>query len=90
MLRRAGSRSSAQEIWLENIFELLQTFRACASVEFIARRLGLEIVYADLGDNVSGLLISKGKSTTIAVQKGDPENRQRFTIAHELVRMPRR
>jgi Zn-dependent peptidase ImmA (M78 family) len=29
-------------------------------------------------------LISKGDSTVIAVQQGDPLNRQRFTIAHEI------
>jgi hypothetical protein len=34
--------------------------------------------------SVSGLLVSKGDSTVIAVQETDPSNRQRFTIAHEI------
>jgi Zn-dependent peptidase ImmA (M78 family) len=54
------------------------------NVDSIAEGLGLEIVYADLGENVSGLLISKGDSTMIAVQENDPPKRQRFTIAHEI------
>ena len=53
-------------------------------VNAVAKALGLEVVRLDLGENVSGLLISKGKSTVIAVQENDPPNRQRFTIAHEI------
>jgi Zn-dependent peptidase ImmA (M78 family) len=53
-------------------------------VQLVAKRLGLKVVHAELGDDVSGLLISKGDSTVIAVQQGDPLNRQRFTIAHEI------
>jgi Zn-dependent peptidase ImmA (M78 family) len=53
-------------------------------VKLIAQRLGLTIVTLELGDDVSGLLVSKGDSTVIAVQDGDSENRQRFTIAHEI------
>jgi Zn-dependent peptidase ImmA (M78 family) len=44
----------------------------------------LTIVYLDLGEDVSGLLISKGGSTVIAVQETDSLSRQRFTIAHEI------
>jgi Zn-dependent peptidase ImmA (M78 family) len=53
-------------------------------VERLAQRLGLKIVHLELGEDVSGLLISKGGSTVIAVQERDPLNRQRFTIAHEI------
>jgi Zn-dependent peptidase ImmA (M78 family) len=53
-------------------------------VRLIAQRLGLTIVSLDLGEDVSGLLLSKGDSTVIAVQHGDNEKRQRFTIAHEI------
>lgn len=53
-------------------------------VELVAQRLGLSIVQLDLGEDVSGLLISKGDSTVIAVQKSDSPNRKRFTIAHEI------
>jgi len=55
-------------------------------VELVANKLGLKVIYANLGENenVSGLLISKGDSTIIAVQETDSHNRQRFTIAHEI------
>ena len=53
-------------------------------VDQVAKRLGLKVVHLDLGDDVSGLLISKGDSTVIAVQKSDPPNRRRFTVAHEI------
>src|ERR1700735_758496 len=53
-------------------------------VEQIARRLKLKVVNFDLGEDISGLLISKGDSTTIAVQESDHTNRKRFTIAHEI------
>ena len=64
--------------------------RACGitrppvDVERVARHLGLKIAYAELGEDVSGLLISKGPMSVIAVQASDSENRQRFTIAHEI------
>jgi Zn-dependent peptidase ImmA (M78 family) len=53
-------------------------------VKHVARHLGLRITYAYLGREVSGLLISKGSANQIAIQAGDPHNRQRFTIAHEI------
>jgi Zn-dependent peptidase ImmA (M78 family) len=53
-------------------------------VKAVAKRLRLKILEMDLGEDVSGLLISKGDSTIIAVQKGDSLNRRRFTIAHEI------
>jgi Zn-dependent peptidase ImmA (M78 family) len=54
------------------------------NVEQVAKRLGLKVVHLDLGDDVSGLLISKGDSTMVAVQESDHPKRQRFTIAHEI------
>jgi len=54
------------------------------NVQQVAKRLGLKVVHAELGEDISGLLISKGDSTVIAVQESDPPNRKRFTIAHEI------
>jgi Zn-dependent peptidase ImmA (M78 family) len=54
------------------------------NVEGIADALGLRIVIEDLGDDVSGLLVSRDGKATIAVKKGDPTVRRRFTIAHEI------
>lgn len=54
------------------------------NVEGIAKSLGLEVLYADLGEEVSGLLISDGASAQVCIQESDPPVRQRFTIAHEI------
>ncbi|HXI44297.1 MAG TPA: ImmA/IrrE family metallo-endopeptidase [Bryobacteraceae bacterium] len=53
-------------------------------VERVARHLGLKIAHAELGEDVSGLLISKGATSVVAVQASDHPNRRRFTIAHEI------
>lgn len=53
-------------------------------VEYVAKQLRLSIAYVELGTDVSGLLISKGDATVIAVQASDPANRQHFTVAHEI------
>ncbi len=53
-------------------------------VEKIASRLRLPIVRADLGGEVSGLLITKRGAASICVHQDHHPNRQRFTIAHEI------
>jgi len=58
--------------------------RPPVDVERVARHLKLKVAHADLGEDVSGLLISKGDSTVIAVQASDAPKRKRFTIAHEI------
>jgi Zn-dependent peptidase ImmA (M78 family) len=58
--------------------------KAPIDLQLVAKRLRLKVVYLDLGEDISGLLISKGDSTLIAVQESDHPNRQRFTIAHEI------
>lgn len=64
---------------------LAEPFQAAPiDVERVARGLRLKVVHMDLGEDVSGLLISKGDSTVIAVQNRDHNNRRRFTIAHEI------
>lgn len=68
----------------EALADALNFRKAPVDVEAVTEHLRLRLVYMDLGDDVSGLLISKGDSTVIAVQKSDPLNRQRFTIAHEI------
>jgi Zn-dependent peptidase ImmA (M78 family) len=68
----------------EALAEALGFKKPPVNVEQVAKRLGLKVVRVDLGDDISGLLISKGDSTTIAVQDSDPHKRQRFTIAHEI------
>jgi Zn-dependent peptidase ImmA (M78 family) len=53
-------------------------------VDAIARAVGLDVRYAPTTDDVSGALIRNGKSAVIAVNSAQHENRQRFTIAHEI------
>lgn len=68
----------------ERLAERLGDNSAPVNVEKIAERLGLPIVYAELGAGVSGLLVSDGAEAHICVQKRDPLVRRRFTIAHEI------
>ena len=50
----------------------------------IATALGLKVVSADLGADVSGLLVRTAEGSRICVASGDPITRRRFTIAHEI------
>ncbi len=76
-IRSARNRAEAlvQEFGIKN---------APVDVDSIARNLGLPIVYLDLGDDVSGLLVTESNSSCIAVQENDARTRQRFTVAHEI------
>lgn len=58
--------------------------RAPVPVDNIARALGIDVRYAPTTDDVSGALIRNGSSAIIAVNSAQHENRQRFTIAHEI------
>lgn len=57
----------------------------------IASTLGVQVMEADLGDNISGALVkSKGKEPTILLNAQDAPNRKRFTCAHELGHLAKR
>jgi len=58
--------------------------RAPVPVDTIALAMGLDVRYAPTSDDVSGALIRDGKNAIIAVNSAHHENRQRFTIAHEI------
>lgn len=58
--------------------------RAPVPVEAIARALGVDVRYAPTTDEVSGALVRSGGGAIIAVNSAQHENRQRFTIAHEI------
>ena len=53
-------------------------------VEAIAASLGVRVERADLGDDVSGVLVRRGGQAVIGVNWTHHPSRQRFTIAHEL------
>lgn len=67
----------------EKLVERLGITAPPVDVEKVARALKLKVIEANLGPDVSGLLISDGVTAQICVQKSDPEVRRRFTIAHE-------
>jgi Zn-dependent peptidase ImmA (M78 family) len=53
-------------------------------VRKIASQLGLRVVEEELGEDVSGALVSNPKRAAILVNSDHHDNRKRFTIAHEL------
>lgn len=50
----------------------------------VAHALGIRVTEANLGSDVSGVLISKDGAVTICVHKPHHPNRKRFTVAHEI------
>ena len=50
----------------------------------VAQYLEARILYEDMDDDMSGLLVVKGGKRAIGVNKKHHRNRQRFTIAHEI------
>jgi Zn-dependent peptidase ImmA (M78 family) len=57
------------------------------AVDKIAKGEGATIVFTHFNNEVSGLLLRQGSEKTIAVEKEQPDARQRFTIAHELAHL---
>jgi Predicted Zn peptidase len=54
-------------------------------VEKLANEMGAKVLYADLKDNISGMLEQDSNgSWVIRVNKSHHPTRQRYTIAHEL------
>ena len=68
----------------EKLLDRLGIVSVPVDVEFIAKKLGVEIVSEDLGPDVSGLLVTRGRTSTIGVHERHAPVRRRFTIAHEL------
>lgn len=58
--------------------------RAPVPVEELAKGLNIDVRYSEGSDDVSGALIRNADAVVIAVNSAQHENRQRFTIAHEL------
>lgn len=50
----------------------------------VLKSLNVRVHPEDMDDETAGVLIVKGEQRHILVNKGHPENRRRFTIAHEL------
>ena len=68
----------------QKLLEANKVVRAPISVEELARALDIDVRFSETSDDVSGALIRSADSVVIAVNSAQHENRQRFTIAHEL------
>lgn len=66
------------------ILALWRQTRPPIDVDFLADKAGVNLVYDDLDDDVSGFLAKKDELVHLAVNKNHHPNRQRFSIAHEL------
>jgi len=53
-------------------------------VNDIAERLGLPVMETNLGEGVSGVLVTEGGRSYIGVQKADHLHRKRYTTGHEI------
>jgi Zn-dependent peptidase ImmA (M78 family) len=53
-------------------------------IEMIAKMLGARVVPTDFNNEISGVLVRRGRETVIGVAKEQSKTRQRFTIAHEI------
>jgi Zn-dependent peptidase ImmA (M78 family) len=58
--------------------------KAPIDVDRIAKELGLRVVSANLGEDVSGLLITNEEGSIVCLQELDAPVRKRFTLAHEI------
>ena len=68
----------------EKLIDRLDVREAPVEVDKIANALGLKVFTEDLGKEISGVLVSRDGTASIAVRKSDPPVRRRFTIAHEI------
>jgi Zn-dependent peptidase ImmA (M78 family) len=81
---RSPVRTETARREAENLVERFGANTAPVDVNKIAKALGLQIVYSELGENVSGLLVTRDGTSAICVRETDALVRQRFTIAHEI------
>ena len=58
--------------------------RPSIKVDDVARSLGLTVRYEPTTADISGALYRRGRKAIIGVNRDNPKNRQRFTIAHEI------
>src|ERR1700686_163474 len=77
-------RRNAIERAAQKLLEANEVTRAPIPVEELAHALNIDVRFSETSDDVSGALIRNADSAVIAVNSAKHENRQRFTIAHEL------
>ncbi|MGB6298876.1 MAG: ImmA/IrrE family metallo-endopeptidase [Rivularia sp. (in: cyanobacteria)] len=81
-----GVRKKYISITVEKILNQYNIEAPPIDVEELAAALGITIQYKPADDKLSGFLIRdlKNHSAVIGVNSSHPQNRQRFTIAHEI------
>lgn len=67
----------------QSLVERLQIRAPPVDVEAVAQSLGLRVFAGDLGEGVSGLLVTNATERYVCVQRADHIHRRRFTIGHE-------
>ncbi|MCX6291629.1 MAG: ImmA/IrrE family metallo-endopeptidase [Bacteroidetes bacterium] len=75
------------EIIEEKTTEILRSCKINSlpiAIDEIALARGLKLKPYDMGEEISGVLVIEGDTSTIGYNTRHPEVRQRFTIAHEL------
>jgi len=50
----------------------------------VAKFLEIKVLYKDLEDDMSGFLVVNNGVASAVINENHPENRQRFTLAHEV------
>jgi Zn-dependent peptidase ImmA (M78 family) len=68
----------------ETLVQRLGLVEPPVDVVAIAQSLGIQVVTTNLGDDISGLLITRDGATTICIEKSHHIRRRRFTLAHEI------
>ena len=67
----------------EALVDSLGIRKAPVDVPAVAKKLGLQVIFTNLGEDISGVLITGQQGSCIAIRKSDSETRKRFSIAHE-------
>lgn len=59
-------------------------YRLPVNVDGVAQALGIQVHYTPLEDDYSGLLVIRGGTAVAHINAKHPQNRQRFSLAHEI------
>jgi Zn-dependent peptidase ImmA (M78 family) len=76
--------SKSIELRALKILEETGSLSAPVPIERVVKRLGLTLQPAELGEDVSGILVVQGETGTIGFNAHQAPVRQRFSIAHEV------
>lgn len=77
-------REVIEQITWRLLFSMGLTETVPVPIEEIAHSLGLPVMSMNLGDGVSGVLVTEGGRSYIGVQKAEAPHRRRYTIGHEI------